>query len=43
MAAVKGNDIVAVDLEKVAKGPRNVPLKHPLIIAARSVGTCFGD
>jgi phosphofructokinase-like protein len=43
MAAVKGNDIVAVDLEEVAKGPRNVPLEHPLIIAARSVGTCFGD
>jgi 6-phosphofructokinase 1 len=43
MAAVKGNDIVAVKLEEVAKGPRNVPLKHPLIIAARAVGTCFGD
>jgi phosphofructokinase-like protein len=43
MAAVKGNDIVAVKLEEVAKGPRNVPLEHPLIIAARSVGTCFGD
>jgi 6-phosphofructokinase 1 len=43
MAAVKGNDIVAVKLEEIAKGPRNVPLKHPLIIAARSVGTCFGD
>jgi 6-phosphofructokinase 1 len=43
MAAVKGNDIVAVGLEKTAKGPRNVPLGHPLIKAARSVGTCFGD
>jgi 6-phosphofructokinase 1 len=43
MAAVKGNDIVAVGLEKVAQGPRQVPLGHPLIITARSVGTCFGD
>jgi 6-phosphofructokinase 1 len=43
MAAVKGNDIVAVGLEEVAKGPRNVPLDHPLITTARSVGTCFGD
>ena len=43
MAAVKGNDIVAVGLEEVAKGPRNVPLEHPLITTARSVGTCFGD
>jgi phosphofructokinase-like protein len=43
MAAVKGNDIVAVGLEEVAKGPRNVPLGHPLIVTARSVGTCFGD
>jgi len=43
MAAVRGNDIAAVKLEEIAKGPRNVPLKHPLIIAARSVGTCFGD
>jgi 6-phosphofructokinase 1 len=43
MAALKGNDIVAVKLEEVAKGPRNVPLEHPLIIVARSVGTSFGD
>jgi hypothetical protein len=43
MAAVKGNDIAAVKLEEVAKGPRNVPLEHPLIIVARSVGTSFGD
>jgi 6-phosphofructokinase 1 len=43
MAGVKGETIVAVGLEEVAKGPRNVPLEHPLITAARSVGTCFGD
>jgi 6-phosphofructokinase 1 len=43
MAAVRGNDIEAVKLEEIAKGPRNIPLKHPLIVTARSVGTCFGD
>ncbi|MBN2019569.1 MAG: ATP-dependent 6-phosphofructokinase [Sedimentisphaerales bacterium] len=43
MAGVKGDHIVAVGLEEAAKGPRNVPLGHPLIISARSVGTCFGD
>jgi ATP-dependent phosphofructokinase / diphosphate-dependent phosphofructokinase len=43
MAAVKGNDITAVPIEEAAKGPRNVPVEHPLIISARAVGTCFGD
>ena len=43
MAAVKGNDITAVPIEEAAKGPRNVPVEHPLITSARSVGTCFGD
>ncbi len=43
MAAVKGNKLIDVPLEKVAGGPRTLPLNHPLIKAARSVGTCFGD
>jgi len=43
MVAVKQNKIVEVSLERVAKGPRTVPLNHPLIQSARSVGTCFGD
>jgi ATP-dependent phosphofructokinase / diphosphate-dependent phosphofructokinase len=43
MAAVKGNDITAVPIEEAAKGPRNVPVDHPLIMSARAVGTCFGD
>ena len=43
MAAVKGRDITAVPIEEAAKGPRNVPIEHPLITSARSVGTCFGD
>lgn len=43
MAAVKGSEITAVPIEEAAKGPRNVPVDHSLIITARSVGTCFGD
>jgi len=43
MVGVKGNSLVTVPLEEVAKGPKLVPLNHPMIKAARSLGTCFGD
>jgi phosphofructokinase-like protein len=43
MVGVKGDLLVEVSLEDVAKGPRKIPLGHPLIRSARSVGTCFGD
>jgi 6-phosphofructokinase 1 len=43
MAAVRGGDITAVPIEEASKGPRNVPVEHPLITSARSVGTSFGD
>ncbi|MBI2869290.1 MAG: ATP-dependent 6-phosphofructokinase [Chloroflexi bacterium] len=43
MAAVKGPAIEGVPLDEVARGPRTVPRNDPLIAAARSVGTCFGD
>lgn len=43
MVGVKGSSLNEVPLEEVAKGPRNIPLGDPLIQAARSVGTCFGD
>jgi 6-phosphofructokinase 1 len=43
MVGVNGGKLVAVPLEKVARGPRTVPLNHPLIQSARSIGTCFGD
>ena len=43
MAGVKGDSLVEVSLEDVAKGTRKIPLGHPLIRSARSVGTCFGD
>jgi 6-phosphofructokinase 1 len=43
MAAVKDGRITSVPLEIAAGGPRTVPLDHPLIAAARSIGTSFGD
>jgi 6-phosphofructokinase 1 len=43
MVGVKGDTLVGVPLEEVAQGPRTVPPDHPLIRAARAVGTCFGD
>ncbi len=43
MSGVKGTKLVAVPLEKAAAGTKTVPLNHPLVQAARSVGTCFGD
>jgi len=43
MVAVQGCNITDVPLEVAAGGPRTVPLEHPLIAAARSIGTSFGD
>ncbi len=43
MVGLKGNSLVKVPLDDVAKGPKKIPLNHPLIKSARSVGTCFGD
>ncbi|MFA5260614.1 MAG: ATP-dependent 6-phosphofructokinase [Candidatus Omnitrophota bacterium] len=43
MVGIKGGDLVEVSLKEVAIGPRLVPEDHPLIRAARSVGTSFGD
>jgi 6-phosphofructokinase 1 len=43
MAGVKGNFLVTVPLKEIAKGPKLVPLNHPMIKAARSLGTCFGE
>jgi len=43
MIAVRGGAITTVPLETVAGGPRPVPLDHPLIAAARALGTSFGD
>ncbi len=43
MAAVQGGEITSCPLEVVTGGPRLVPLDHPLIAAARGLGTSFGD
>lgn len=43
MVGVKDGRFIAVPLQKVAQGPRVVPLDHPLIKSARSINTCFGD
>jgi 6-phosphofructokinase 1 len=43
MVGVKGDSLVTVPLKEVAKGPRLIPLNLPMIKAARSLGTCFGD
>jgi 6-phosphofructokinase 1 len=43
MVGMKANSLVTVPLKEVAKGPRLIPLNHPMLKAARSLGTCFGD
>ncbi len=43
MVALQGGEIKAVSLAKAVGKLKNVPLHHPLILAARAVGTSFGD
>ncbi len=43
MVGVKGNSLMAVPLEDVARGPRTLSPDDPLIQSARSIGVCFGD
>jgi len=43
MSGIRGDVPVKVPLEEAAAGPKTVPPDHPLILSARSVGTCFGD
>jgi phosphofructokinase-like protein len=43
MVAVEKGLITSVPLETASGGPRTVPLDHPLIRAAKAVGTSFGD
>lgn len=43
MVAIKDGCCKAVPLAEVAGRKKTVPLDHPWIRAARSVGTCFGD
>jgi len=43
MVAVQKGEIVSVPLDIPGAGPRLVPLDHPLLAAARAVGTSFGN
>lgn len=43
MIAAKGHDAVPVPLSEVAGNLKLVPLDHPWIKAARSLGVCLGD
>ena len=43
MAAKRGEKMVGVKLADIVGKKRIVPLDHPLVDAARSVGTCLGD
>lgn len=43
MVAMQKSALVKVGLKDVAKGHRSVPVDHPLIKTAISLGTCFGN
>ncbi len=43
MVALRGDDIVDVPLEEAIAHLKTVAPDHPLILAARSIGTSFGD
>ncbi len=43
MVAVQGGELTSVPLDVPAGGPKLIPPDHPLIAAARAVGTSFGD
>lgn len=43
MIGISGSSFKTVSLQEVAKGPRLIALNHPLVCAARCVGTSFGD
>lgn len=43
MVALQGDNLNAVPLEEVAGNKKFVPTDHPLVRAARGVGTCLGE
>lgn len=43
MVGLKGTRIVPVEISEVAGKQKQVPRKDPMIVAARSLGVCFGD
>ena len=43
MVCLQGSEVTSVPIEQVAGKLKTVPPDHPLIRAARRVGTNFGD
>jgi ATP-dependent phosphofructokinase / diphosphate-dependent phosphofructokinase len=43
LVVMKGRTVTHIPLEEVEDKQRLVPIDHPLILAARNIGTCFGD
>jgi 6-phosphofructokinase 1 len=43
MVALRGTEIVTVPISQAIATLRTVPHDHPLVLAARAVGTRFGD
>jgi 6-phosphofructokinase 1 len=43
MVVMKGRVVEDIDITQVANKQRTVPVDHPLIVAARGLGTCFGE
>ncbi len=43
LVAARGDNVEPVPLEQVAGKRKTVPLDHPWLDAARSIGTCLGD
>ena len=43
MVALKNNRIVPVELDKAVAKQKLVPPDHPLILANKAIGVCFGD
>ena len=43
MVGIRAGELVKVPLDEVSARQRTVPVDHPLIDSARSVGTCLGD
>lgn len=43
MVVLKGDEIIAIDIDAALSGPRTIPLDHPLIANARAIGVSFGD
>lgn len=43
MVAIQGGEIVSIPLDEAASRTKFLPVDHPLIGTARSIGICFGD